>query len=448
MSPQRASKVVAEEAGEPTGGRLERLMATKEIIVACGPGGVGKTTTAAALGAEMAARSGGRVLVLTVDPARRLADALGMGGLGNEARQVPPEAFAAAGVRPRGELWAAMLDTAASWDALVRRHAPDPATVSRILANPLYRNITGRFARSHEYIAMERLHELRAEGRYDLLIVDTPPSNDALDFLDAPERMAEFFGSGLLRWLVAPYRSRLLNLASRPFYQVADRILGTEFLKDIAEFFLLFQQMYDGFIRRARGVGQMLRDPATTFMVVTTLEPTPAGEALRLAGELERRGLQLGLLVANKALPASFEEPDATRVAEQLVRHSAELAQAMAEGTTRLPAALSDPARLARVLAGVGESFSNFRAVAQREATLLEELAEVHEVAVTVPHLARDVVDLPGLLEVGRHLFAPPEGARALPARRSRGSRPSGGSSADAPGGDASRPPRDAPKDA
>lgn len=447
MSPAHTPKA-AEEVVEPTGGHLERLMAAKEIIVACGPGGVGKTTTAAALGAEMAARSPGRVLVLTVDPARRLADALGMGGLGNEARQVPSEAFAAAGVRPRGELWAAMLDTAASWDALVRRHAPDPATVSRILANPLYRNITGRFARSHEYIAMERLHELRAEGRYDLLIVDTPPSNDALDFLDAPERMAEFFGSGLLRWLVTPYRSRLLNLASRPFYQVADRILGTQFLQDIAEFFLLFQQMYDGFIRRARGVGQMLRDPATTFMVVTTLEPSPAAEALRLASELERRHLQLGLLVANKALPHSFEEPDAARVAEELASRSVELAQAMGEDASRLPAALGDPARLARVLAGVGESFLNFRAVAQREQRLLEELAAVHEVAVTVPHLARDVVDLPGLLEVGRHLFAPGPDERVAPARRPRGGRPSGGASGEAPSPQGPRPRRSGPKDA
>lgn len=401
----------------PGAGRLERLVAAKEVIIACGPGGVGKTTTAAALAAQTAVDSRGRVLVLTVDPAKRLADALGIGGLGNDARQVPADAFGP-GVRPKGELWAAMLDTAASWDALVRRHAPDPATAERILANPLYRNLTGRFARSHEYIAMERLHELRAEGRYDLLVVDTPPSYDALDFLDAPKRMAEFFGSGLLRWLITPYRSRLLNLASRPFYQVADRILGTQFLQDLAEFFLLFQQMYDGFIRRANTVAAMLRDPSTTFMVVTTLEATPAAEALRLAGELDQRRLQLGLLVANKVLPASLDDPRAAALADELVNEAERLAVAVAGAGTdagasasagadpsRTPAALGDPDRLARVLGEVGRSFLNFRTVAQREAKLAEELAAVHEVAVTVPHLAHDVVDLRGLLEIGRHLF-------------------------------------------
>lgn len=401
MSAQRR----APRRGGPAGDSVvERLVAAKEIIVACGPGGVGKTTTAAALGAAVAQHSPGRVLVLTVDPARRLADALGTGQLGNEARLVPLETLSGGGPPPKGELWAAMLDTAASWDALVRRHAPDAATAARILSNPLYRNITGRFARSHEYIAMERLHELRAEGNYDLLVVDTPPSNDALDFLDAPERMAEFFGSGLLRWLVTPYRSRLVNLASRPFYQVADRILGTQFLEDIAEFFLLFQQMYAGFIHRARGVGAMLREPTTTFMVVTTLETTPASEALRLAGELGRRGLNLGLVVANKALPASLDDPAAARLAEALVAHAGETAAAVAAGS-RVPAALGDAQRLERVLGAVGRSFANFRQVAQREATLLEELAAIHEVAVTVPHLTRDVVDLGGLLEIGRYLF-------------------------------------------
>ena len=396
-------------------GVLDRLVAAKEVIVACGPGGVGKTTTAAAHGAAVAQRSPGRVLVLTVDPARRLADALGTGRLGNDVQQVPADAFAAAGARPKGELWAAMLDTAASWDALVRRHAPDGATTQRILSNPLYRNITGRFARSHEYIAMERLHELRAEGNFDLLVVDTPPSNDALDFLDAPERMAEFFGSGLLRWLVTPYRSRLVNLASRPFYQVADRILGTQFLEDIAEFFLLFQQMHDGFIHRARSVAQMLRDPATTFMVVTTLESAPATEALRLAGELAKRQLHLGLVVANKALPGSFADPGAAQVADALAAHADEVGAAIAAGKAA-PAPLADGARVARVAGEIGRSFTNFRQVAQREATLLGELAEIHEVAVTVPHLARDVVDLSTLLEVGRHLFAPAASAAAAPA--------------------------------
>ncbi|HUZ21187.1 MAG TPA: ArsA-related P-loop ATPase [Acidimicrobiales bacterium] len=401
-------------ARRQTGG-LEELLAAKEIVIACGPGGVGKTTVSAALAAGAAARSGGRVLVLTVDPARRLADALHVEGLGNEARRVPASAFAASGVRPKGELWAAMLDTKQSWDALVRRHAPDAATARQILGNPLYRNITGRFARSHEYIAMERLYELHAEGEYDLLVVDTPPSNDALDFLDAPERMAEFFGSGLLRWLIAPYRSRLVSLASRPFYQVADRILGTQFLEDVGEFFLLFQAMYDGFAARARSVSALLREAHTTFMVVTTLETVPALEAERLAAELAARRLHLGLLVANKVLPASLRDPDAAAVADALQSDAEALAAGLA-GTRagRTPPSPGELTELRRVLEEVGRSFADFRLVAQREAEVLEELAAAHQVTVTVPHLARDVVDVDGLLEIGARLF---EGAQ----------RPSGG---------------------
>ncbi|MGH9087859.1 MAG: ArsA family ATPase, partial [Acidimicrobiales bacterium] len=252
----------AGEGSGPRQGSLDGLLSAKEIAIACGPGGVGKTTTTAAAAATAACHHGGRVLVLTVDPARRLADALGLSrsGLGNKERRIPDDVFRQAGVTPRGELWAAMLDTKESWDALVRRHAPDDATREQILANPLYRNISGRFVQSHDYIAMERLYELHAEGRYDLIVVDTPPTRNALDFLDAPQRMAEFFSSRLLRWLIVPYRSRLVNLASRPFYQVADRILGSQFLEDVAEFFLLFQAMYGGFVARARGVSALLRD--------------------------------------------------------------------------------------------------------------------------------------------------------------------------------------------
>ena len=159
---------------------------------------------------------GGKVLVLTVDPARRLANALGLEQFGNVETRCPTEAFADAGVEPRGELWAAMLDTKQSWDDLVRRHAPDAQTRDAILANPLYQNITGKFVQSHDYIAMERLYEIHSLGRYDLIVVDTPPTRNALDFLEAPDRMADFFSSRLLRWLTRPARSRVLNVASKP----------------------------------------------------------------------------------------------------------------------------------------------------------------------------------------------------------------------------------------
>src|SRR4051795_10482636 len=207
---------------------LEQLLAAKEIVISCGSGGVGKATTAAAAAAMAAVHQGGKVRVLAVDPAKRLANALGLEGFGNTETRVPDSAFKEAGVKPRGELWAAMLDTKQSWDNLVLRHAPDKETATRILENPLYQNISGKFVQSHEYIAMERLYEIHSEGQYDLVVVDTPPTRNALDFLEAPNRMADFFSSRFLRMLTVPYRSRLVNMASKPFYQVADRILGSQ----------------------------------------------------------------------------------------------------------------------------------------------------------------------------------------------------------------------------
>ena len=176
-----------------------------------------------------------------------------------------------------------MLDTKAGWDELIRRHAPDAATRDAVLANPLYENITSRFVHSHEYLAMEQLHDLHATGQFDLVIVDTPPSRNALSILDAPSRMVDFFGSRLLRWLTVPYRSRLFTAASKPFYQVADRVLGSRFLQDIADFFVLFQAMESGFVRRAQEVEELLVDPRTAFVVVTTLETAPSYEARFLA---------------------------------------------------------------------------------------------------------------------------------------------------------------------
>src|ERR671917_2078426 len=204
-----------------------------------------------------------------------------------------------------------MLDTKQSGDELVRSHAPDAGTRDAILANPLYDNITGRFVQSHDYIAMERLYEIHASGKYDLVVVDTPPTRNAIDFLEAPERMADFFSSRLLRWLLAPYRSRIYNVASKPFYQVADRILGSAFLQDIAEFFILFQSMYKGFVERAKAVERVLGHRRTTFVVVSTLEAAPRRGAEFFVDALGERSLHLGALALNKVLPESLLDPGA-----------------------------------------------------------------------------------------------------------------------------------------
>ncbi len=417
-------------SGRPAVG-LEALLASREVVVFCGSGGVGKTSTAAATALAAATQLGGRVLVVTVDPARRLADALGLDGIGNEERRVPDAVLRAGGCTPRGELWAAMLDTKASWDDLVRRHAPDEATAAQILDNRLYDNLTSRFVQSHDYIAMERLYDLHSTGAYDLIVVDTPPTRNALDFLDAPQRMADFFGGRLLRWLTAPYRlgggrgARFVNFASKPFYQIADRLLGTQFLQDIAEFFLNFETMYSGFVGRARAVERLMQDRRTSFVVVTTLEGAPLREAEFFCSELTARGLHLGGLVLNRVMPEAFTDPAVAAAARVLTDDPTRVATALAATGV---AALADPVAVARVLRTVGTSFQQLAVVATREAELRAELSRVPEAMATVPTFAEDVHDVRSLARIGECLLGAP-----LPSARVR---------ADAGAGEAEHRPR------
>jgi anion-transporting ArsA/GET3 family ATPase len=396
-------------AGRSNAASIEQLLAAKEIVVFCGSGGVGKTSVAASAAVGAAARLGGKVLVLTIDPARRLATALGLDKLGNAAHRVPPDALKEAGIETRGELWAAMLDTKQSWDDLVLRHAKDEETAYRILENRLYANITARFVQSHDYIAMERLYEIHASGEYDLIIIDTPPTRNAIDFLEAPKRMADFFSSRLLRWLTLPYRvggkrgTRVLNVASKPFYTMADRILGSKFLEDIAEFFLNFQTMYSGFVERAEAVERLLHDRRTTFAVVTTLEAAPLHEAEQFCEELQARKFHLGALVLNKTLPDYLLDPAGDRAAGAFCEDAGPLAGALAATGND---ALGDRARTARVLRTVGESFRNFAVVAKREAELRAELAKAPEVVARVPNFEVDIGDISGLAAIAEHLYA------------------------------------------
>jgi anion-transporting ArsA/GET3 family ATPase len=388
---------------------LEQLFATKEIVVFCGSGGVGKTSVAAAAALGASVRLGGKTLVLTIDPAKRLATALGLDGIGNEAHRVPSELLKAAGPEPRGELWVAMLDTKQSWDDLVLRYAKDEATAHKILENRLYHNITARFVQSHDYIAMERLFEIHASGEYDLIVIDTPPTRNAVDFLDAPARMSDFFGGRLLRWLTLPYRvggkrsARFVNMASRPFYQLADRVLGSKFLEDIAEFFLNFQSMYAGFVERAQSVERLLHDRRTTFAVVTTLEAAPLYEAQQFCATLKERDFHLGALVLNKTLPDWLLDPAGATAASRFCEEPGPIAAALAA----LPnPALADPERATRVLRTIGESFSNFSVVAMREAELRAELTGIPDVVVRVPTFEQDISDVDALAAITRVLYA------------------------------------------
>lgn len=382
---------------------LDPLLASREMILVAGSGGVGKTTVAAALGVAAVQRQAGKVLVLTVDPARRLATALGLEAFGNAPVRIADDAFAAAGLDVRGELHVAMLDTKAGWDELIRRHAPDQATRDAVLANPLYQNITSRFVHSHDYLAMEQLHDLHATGDYDLVIVDTPPSRNALTILDAPGRMADFFGSRLLRWLTVPYRSRLFTLASKPFYKIADSILGSRFLQDIADFFVLFQAMEAGFVKRAKEVEALLVDPRTAFVVVSTLEAAPAYEARYLAESLRERKMTIGAIVANRVLPDRLADVASSRAAEDLAERTGPdsdgaLAELVAESTG------ADAEVVDAVLHQMAERFDDLAMVAAREAQRRKELAALASSTVDVPWLQGDIHDLSGVGLLASHL--------------------------------------------
>src|SRR5471032_314610 len=226
------------------GAGLGAKLGSLDVVICCGSGGVGKTTVSAALGMAIAAAEDKRVLVLTVDPARRLATALGIQGIGADPVRIPKARLKRAGITINGELEAAMLDMKQAWDRMIERYSPDRATTQRILRNPLYQRITDSFVGSHEYAAMEALYELHDAGEYDCIVVDTPPSRNALDFLEAPTRLTDYVGSRLLSLLsTSPSRFgfRAMNFATAPFLRLADRLLGAEVLAEVAEFVRLLQ---------------------------------------------------------------------------------------------------------------------------------------------------------------------------------------------------------------
>lgn len=367
----------------PLDPELLDMLAKSRMVIICGPGGVGKTTSAAALGVVAARHFSKRVLVLTVDPARRLATALGLGTIGNT--EVPVELAGA-----KGSLDIAMIDTKASWDDMVRRHAPDGVTRDRVLGNDLYKTLTSRFVHSHDYVVTERLYDARESGVYDLVVVDTPPSRSALSVLDAPRRMEQFFSSRLLKLLTAPTQSRLLSLASRPFFIVADRILGAAFLSDIAEFFTLFRTMEGPIVSRARRVGALLSDPATSYVVVTSPEPVAMQEAGYLVEELRQRGHRLDAVVTNRLVPS------------RLAIGAAERAEALIEGHPSRDASdapLTTATR--RALAAAEREIAN---IANQHAAALAEIRRWGARVFMSESRGGDITDVTSLLALGEAL--------------------------------------------
>ncbi|MDH3299362.1 MAG: AAA family ATPase [Acidimicrobiia bacterium] len=263
---------------------VDALLAERSVVAVVGRGGVGKTTVAAALGVRAARHHDRRVLVVTVDPARRLADALGVNGLDGEAVIVPVG-------QAEGRLWVLMVEMSSAWDQLVRHCAPDAATADSLLANGLYRSLTTRFVASHDYVALDHIL-LLDDDRFDLIIVDTPPGNHAEDLFAAPGRLGLFFDSRLLRWLTAGVGGGVTRLASRPFQLVARRLLGTDFLDRIGEFFTLFARLRPRLVERIDAVERLLESPASAMVEIRAAdsghipEPVEEGDDLVVVNRL------------------------------------------------------------------------------------------------------------------------------------------------------------------
>lgn len=361
---------------------LGSVIESTGMIVCCGTGGVGKTTTAAAMGLA-AARRGRRVVVVTIDPARRLAEALGMSGdLGNEPVRLEMDA--------PGELWALMLDAGATFDAVVSEHAADAGQAQRILANRFYRNIADSLSGTQEYMAAEKLASLHADDRFDLVVVDTPPTRRALDFLEAPTRLMRFLDHRLYRLVLAPARGslRVLSAAARPMMRTLGSVIGMSTLNDAIEFFAAFEGMERGFHDRAARVEALLSDPDTAYVLVASPRDDTIVEAVYFAEELHRRQCRVAAMVINRLHP---QAPGGT----------AQDAGAARERSATRGDALS---------AAVWGRLEVARLVARREQDAVAPLLAHADDSTRVVRLAlldRDVHDLDGLILVAERLDPP-----------------------------------------
>lgn len=353
---------------------------TTGIIVCCGSGGVGKTTTSAAL-ALRAAERGRKVVVLTIDPARRLAQSMGIEQLDNTPRPVT-------GVEGDGSLDAMMLDMKRTFDEVVLSQA-SPEKARQILANPFYIALSSSFAGTQEYMAMEKLGQIhrdaQAAGTYDLIVVDTPPSRSALDFLDAPERLSSFLDGRFVRLLLAPAKgpAKLMTAGFSLITNALTRILGAQFLKDLQTFVTALDTVFGGFRQRAQQTYSLLKADGTAFLVVAAPEPDALREAEYFVERLSEDGMPLAGLVINRASPEPAGElsaDEAMTAVERLRR---------ADGTS--------------VAAGLLRLHADRVRMVQRERTLRDRFATAHPQVetVVVPALAGDVHDLDGLRRVG-----------------------------------------------
>jgi anion-transporting ArsA/GET3 family ATPase len=369
---------------------IAQVLSGRKVICCVGSGGVGKTTTAAAL-ALRAAVDGKRALVLTIDPARRLANSLGLKELGNEETRIKPELFAQAGLKPRGEMWAMMLDLKLTWDELVRRQARTPQQAEAILANQLYQTLSTAMAGSLEYMAMEKVYEVHTSGRFDVVVLDTPPTTNALDFLHSTDRILDVLDNNAMRIVLGPMLKagkigfKLFAAPSALVLRTLARFTGMDFLRDLAGFMMAFEGMYEGFKDRAGRVKALLKSPDAAFVLVTNPNPLTIQEALFFHSALKSDGISTAAVVVNRVQrdPRRHGGPDNVAA----LREALALAQIKDTGDLagRLCATLTEQSTLADL----------DRREVERLSRTLQDVP-----LFAVPRLRKDVHDLSGLWQV------------------------------------------------
>jgi anion-transporting ArsA/GET3 family ATPase len=382
----------------------------RRVVVCVGCGGVGKTTVAAAIALE-AARQGRRALVLTIDPARRLADALGVEALGNQPEPLPREVLGALGVPAQGALSALMLDMKRTFDDLVERFAESPEARDRVLANPIYRHVSDALAGSIEYSAMEKVYELSRSEEFDTLVVDTPPSQHALDFLDAPGRLLEFLDSRLVQIWIHPAMAagrlgfRWFQWGTRRALALIERITGIGFLEDVSEFLLAFEHMSEGFRERAHRVRALLLGPETAFVLVAGPESESVKQAQRFLERLQEGDVRVAGVVANRVRlwPDPDSPPSADATDEDLAALASALQRQEGEGfpaQRAARAAVDAASRYAGLVRRDAEALLALRGNAQQRGSFFR----------VVPEQRADVHDLTGLARVAAALSADAQG--------------------------------------
>jgi anion-transporting ArsA/GET3 family ATPase len=371
-------------ADGPTAGLRERLRG-KRVVICVGSGGVGKTTVSAAIALGLAIR-GAKVAVVTIDPAKRLAAALGLSELASVPHRIEPELLEAQGIAAQGELWAMMLDVKHTFDRLVARLEPDPERLAAILENPVYRELSSAVAGSHELSAIAKLYELHEEHDFDTIVLDTPPSRNAMDFLEAPSRMLAFMEGRALQVFLAPggLTARLFGRGTALVFAIFARVTGVDLPGELSRFFASLGGVIDGFGSQTKAVAELLREETSTFAIVTSPEPEPAREAIFMAEHLAAAGMSRDAVIVNRVNAAGLHGRTPAQVA------------------TLLRADLGE-----RLAGRVATNLADFDVLARRDTATLTHLAQTlrDTPPIEVPQLEEDVRDLAGLARVARHLL-------------------------------------------